>query len=105
MDIIRHYRYVLFCIVLYCGFCTSVCLGRVTSSSDHDYIIITVCNVPSIIIFKDKKVIRTMPITVFFSLKRYEKISTKITNTPKENINHLDAAKWTIKPTPCGISI
>lgn len=82
-------------------------VGNVYSEPDisPDIIVITVCNVPSIVIFKDRKIIRTMPITVFFSLKRYEKISTKLANTPKEKINHLDAAKWTIKPTPCGVAI
>lgn len=70
-----------------------------------DYLVITVCDVPSIIIFKDKKVIRTMPIAVFFSTKKYEKLGNTILKTPKDKINHVDAAKWTIKPTPCGVTI
>lgn len=84
-------------------------IGNVFGKSDisHDIIVITVCSVPSIILFRNvkKNEINIVPVIVFFADKKYAHVSSQLAKLPKEKIKSIDAAKMAVPVRRCGAVI
>ena len=98
------YRKFIFVLVLF-----SACSASVFGKSDlsNSIIVITVCDVPSIILYRDKtkNEISIIPAVVFFADPKFKDAARRLTNMPKEKIKSIAAARFAIPVQKCGVLI